>query len=173
MNAPVQHAMFPELTEAGDASFAFDIARSRLLDAFFELEVIIAKWLCHLGEKTASRPLGQRLDQLVTHPQLDSKATPKQVRQIRRLADDCVRPLQIRNAVVHSRRDSGTRGGETCFFLATLDNALGDERSYVVVTLTEMDDTVREVRRLVGQLSLYLNQASSPPRPLPDAAGGP
>lgn len=165
--------MFPELTAAGDASFAFDMARSRLLDAFFELEVTVAKWLRHLGEKDSSAPLGQRLNQLANHPHLEAAATPKQVRQIRKLAGDCAGPLHVRNAAVHSRRDSGARGGEVCFFLATLDNALGDERSYVVITLNELEDTVREVRRLAGQLALYLNQASSPRPPLPDAAAGP
>ena len=173
MNAPLQHAMFPELTAAGDASFAFELARSRLLDAFFELEVTTAGWLRHLDEKASPRPLGQRLEQLAAHPQLEARATRKQIRQIQRLVTQCAGPLRIRNAIVHSRRDTGTRGGEACFFLATLETALDDERSYVVVTLSEIEDTVREVRRLAGQLSLYLSQASSPRPPSPDAAGGP
>jgi len=104
---------------------------------------------------------------------LEAKATAKQARQIRVLTQECAKPLQVRNAAVHSRREAGTKGDEACYFLATLETALDDERRFVVVTLNELAETARQARSLAGQLLHYLNQASLPRRPSPDAATDP
>jgi hypothetical protein len=167
MNAPVHSATFEVKSKGAEPSVSYEAARSRLLDAFFELDLAVAKWLRHLGDKDAAKPLGQRLDQLARHCQLASKASTKQRKQILALDDAFTDTLALRNAVVHSRHQTGTKGDEPCIFLRTVEGALSSERTYFVVTLEEIDRAASHARCVAGRLTNYLKQASSPPRPSP------
>ena len=151
----------------------FELARSRLLDAFFELEIAATKWLRHLGEKGAPRPLGQRLEQLARHPRLATQATPKQTKEMRALPQKLEGPLGIRNAAVHSRRVKGAIEGKACYLLTTIDHALSGAPNYLAVTLDEIEEARRVACHVAGHLTNYLNQASSPPPPSRAAAAGP
>jgi hypothetical protein len=172
MNAAVEKVSITSGTSA-DATFDFVEARSQLLDACFELEVAVSRWLRCLGEKDNARPLGQRLEQLATHRELGEMATAKQAKHIQSLPTICERLLSIRNASVHSRREFGFRGSEPCAFLSTLENAVGQGSNFFVVKLAEMDVQAKVALTNARQIANYLTQASSPPPPSPGAAGGP
>jgi hypothetical protein len=146
------------------------MARDRLLDAFFHLELAVTKWLRHLGEDDRSQPLGHRLKKLVGHAQLSAKATRKQREQIEALEACCAQPLKLRNALIHSSREHsqiGIKSDKPCLFLVTIDCALADDHSFFVVTLEELEQAARAARKIAGDLTNYLTQASSPPRPSP------
>lgn len=164
MNAPVEQSAFAP-AKAGESSRVYEVARDRLLDAFFHLELAVTKWLRHLGEDDRTQPFGQRLKKLVGHAQLSAKATTKQRKQIQALESTCTQVLKLRNAVVHSSRELheiGTKSDKPCVFLVTVDCALEDENSFLVITFEELEQAAVAARKLAGELTNYLNQASSP-----------
>lgn len=176
MNAPTDQGAFASQGTVAQACHSYDAASSRLLDAFFELELAVAKWLRHLGEDDTAKPLGQRLKQLVSHPQLADMATLKQRKRILALESASAESLKLRNAVVHSRRERheiGMMGDRPCVFLTTINCALSGDHHYFVATFEELEGAALNASRLAGELANYLTQASSPPRPSPAAAAGP
>ena len=160
MNAAVDQSGFVAATASSEPCIAFELARGRLLREFFELEVAVTKWLRFLGERDSTKPFGQKLEQLANHELLPKKAKRNQIKKIKALGSDCDVPLKIRNAAVHSSFESGTRGGESCALLRTIAHALDNTQDRFVVTFAELDQAAKEAKRLAGQLTNYLNQAS-------------
>lgn len=172
MNAPLDRKTFSR-KPLTDAPLDFVGARSRLLDAFFELEVAVTRWLRHLGAKEPLGPFGQRVEQLANHGQLAAKATQRQARHLQSLPAKLARILAIRNAAVHSRWVYGVKEDEPSVIFDGIENVLGGGLTYTVVTLCEIEEAARQARSLAGHLENYLSQASLPRPPSPGAATDP
>ena len=132
--------------------------RDELFDGFFDFELAIARWLDWLGEMDNNAPFGQRLRKLADHPQLRSKAGPKQTKQIKALPVECSEPLKIRNLVAHSRICSGQRDGSDCIFFETVSLALCGQGAVIPIEQAAVKNAADEFRSLAKKLEGWLKQ---------------
>ena len=153
MNAPISADVFDVAHEGGAGR-----ARLELLDAFFELELAVSKWLALLGHSELASPLGQRLNLLSDHPKLETAAKNGQRKVIRDLPANCRDALRIRNAVVHSRCLHGALGNEQVIFFETIKLALACEGALIPVRIMEIDEASKTARKLASQLMNFISQ---------------
>jgi hypothetical protein len=160
------------------ASSSAAALRDDLLDAFFDFELAIARWLSWLGDKDSNSPFGQRLQKLADHPDLRAKAGPKQTRNIRALPKSCEDLVKLRNLAVHSRLDFGHKDGEDCILFETITLALKENNEVVPIEIQKIASCAQDLRSVAKNLVYWLAQAkntnpSSPPQPSPGAGGDP
>lgn len=177
MNLPLDHSGF-----VADRLADYKAARSDLLDAFFELELQVGRWLRLLGRQDMKCPLGNRLQALAETPTLQEFASKKQAKYVRNLPNTSSECLRIRNAVVHSRAKVGLLDGEERIFLETLPLVIFEEGALIPISMAEIEQATKNVRNIANNLRHYLTQLrtehqpnppSSPPLPSPGAAAGP
>jgi hypothetical protein len=134
--------------------------RSDLLDAFFDLEFQVARWLKLLGYEDVRSPFGNRLQSLIDHEKLQSSVSKKQYGHIRKLARECGELIRIRNAVVHSKASYGYISGEPAVFLQTLSLSLFEEGALLPMTYAQIKLAEKDARKIAGQLCLWYSQRS-------------
>lgn len=152
---------------------ALHLQRSKLIDAFAEIEMAVVIILDGAGVAQRGEPLKQRLSSVLT-----IKPSPTYSKARKSAVDDVIRRidtlLALRNDVVHARLSVAVFENEihALFVNARETNVVG--RTARVITLAEMQILTKQVRELVRSLEASLiNPPSSPPPPSPGEAGDP
>jgi hypothetical protein len=133
--------------------------RNEFLQAFFDFEVAIARWLKWLGEDEARTTFGQRLQKLADHQNLRSKAGPKQTKAIKELPEACSDLLRLRNLIAHSRILPGKKDGVDCILFETVSLALAGESAVIPIDFGQVEHSSQELIRRAKLLEGWLKQA--------------
>lgn len=162
------------ITPARTDEEAFHVARSRVVDAFGEVEREIVALLQRADAKVLKAPLSQKFAAV-----RKIEPSPHYARKRRDTvhgALDKLTPLLVRRAeIAHSAMQIVRIIGEQEVRAAFHNPAAQPERGECVLLYRVQDliDLARDVRALARDLAGEPNPASSPPRPSPGAAGGP
>lgn len=178
MTAPTDQSQFASAVAQTEGEVPFQALRGDFLDAFCELELAVSRWLNFLEEKPSTgAAFGKRLGDFAGHSALAERVGKKQLTQIRQLPEKLAGVLETRNSVVHGIRRFGILDGQPCVFIQNVNDAVLQKQTYVAMTEPEFRKSIAQVKTAASHLDNWLrqklNQASSPPPPLPDAAGGP
>lgn len=153
----------------------FALLRSDLLDAFSDLESEVSMILRSAGIAPSNEPFGNRLQKLK-----EADKIPRIARANRpardQIVDSLAELLPIRADIVHSRMRLARLDDEPVALFINAQEAGTDYAPARVLTLTQMRQLVTLVNRLgkrIRDLGRTVNPASSPPPPLPGAAGDP
>lgn len=149
------------------------IWRSRLLDAFADLESNVIKLLAK-GKGPflpASAPLGQKIEAL---KELDmNQPLPKNCKpKLAAICAEIMPMLEVRANIVHAKLvmcdGDGIQYAKFC-------NTMNCDKPYPEIRMLSGDDFDafnKSIHRMSNQLRQILNPPSSPPQPSPDAASG-
>jgi hypothetical protein len=153
---------------------AFHLARSRVIDAFGELELEIVALLRGAEAKVLKAPLSQKI--AATRKIEPSPRYSKKRREAVHLALDKLTPFLARRAeIAHSAMQFVRIIGEAderAGFSNPADQPERGER-IVLYRVQDLIDLANDVRAIARELAGPISPASSLPRPLPAAAGGP
>lgn len=153
----------------------FTFARCGVLDHFARLESDIARVLLSCGKAPSGEPFGQRLKAFRTADKTPLIAkTNLPLRD--QIADSIAELLPIRADVVHAEMRLGTLQGKP---VAIFVNAQHVNDMLPLARVISLDDFAAIKRKIIAirekivTLGRKISPASSPPPPLPGAAGDP
>ena len=150
------------------------IARSKLLNAFVQLEESVVKLLVLSKTSFNGEMLGQRIELL-----RNAKAGPQFSKQkqadVRKLLIEAGPLLAIRNDIAHGRLQIALIDQEThaCFFNARQTSEFDLQAR--LFSLDQLERLTRKIKGLAKDLSKTqsVTPPASPPPPSPAATGGP
>ena len=151
-------------------TYSFHVERSKFIDSFCLAEAQILAATKRFGVKTQSLT-GANIEML-----RKVAPSPKVAKSTSSALQDCLDRfaplLATRCDVVHGQMRLETIGGDTCaiFINPQLQSEIGLVAR--ILSITEIGQLRAQLLQIAKELSL-LSPASSPPKPSPDAAGGP
>ena len=138
---------------------SYERVKLDFLDAFFALELQVGLWLALLGRTDAGTPFGQRIQALADHPDLQKRASAKQLKRIRDLTQECKPLIRLRNNLVHSRAVGWSTEENATVLLSTLPLAVVERDAVLPIELAVISSARSQAKRLAGFLALWLSQS--------------
>jgi hypothetical protein len=150
------------------------LARSDFLDAFAGLESAVCKVLRSAGQNPKGEPFSQRVKAFKSTEKTTLIAKQNHPKRDQ-IADEIAALLQLRADIVHSRMNLQTIDGELCACFINVQEAGTLYPPQRILKLEDLKKLGRMALRLEERIAQLgrVNPPSSPPPPLPGAAGGP